>query len=71
MVLHAGAASRSPHIVARSHPWMIGLLATFITYQAYQLTQHSTAGLVALTVFDVIVVLLTVREYRHKRSRTH
>lgn len=52
-----------------AYPWMIALLVAFIAYQLYQLTQQATLGIVGLTVFDAVVVLLTIREYRHKRAR--
>jgi uncharacterized membrane protein len=50
-----------------AYPWMIGLLVMFIAYQLYRLDRQPTWGLVALTVFDVFVVALTVREYQHRR----
>jgi uncharacterized membrane protein len=51
-----------------AYAWMIGLLFAFIAYQTYQLSQHATIFLIALTIFDVVVVLLTIREYHHKRA---
>ncbi|HZD73549.1 MAG TPA: DUF2127 domain-containing protein [Actinomycetota bacterium] len=47
-----------------AYPWMLAFLAIFIVYQAYRLTFRPSFGLAALTVFDIFVVWLTVREYR-------
>ena len=51
-----------------AYPWMIAFLVLFIAYQLYRMTYAPSSGLVALTIFDVIVVGLTVREYRKQRS---
>jgi uncharacterized membrane protein len=50
-----------------AYPWMIIVLVLFIGYQLYRIVLHSTAGLIALTVFDVLIVALTWREYRQQR----
>ncbi len=47
-----------------AYPWMIAFLGVFIVYQAYRLTFRPSLGLAALTVFDILVAWLTVREYR-------
>ena len=52
-----------------AYPWMIGVLIAFIGYQTYQLSLTPTAGLIALTIFDLAIVALTWREYRHQRTR--
>ena len=53
-----------------AYPWMIALLVAFIAYQLYRITAvHFSAGLTALTVFDVALVWLTWREYQSKRGR--
>jgi uncharacterized membrane protein len=52
-----------------AYPWMIGVLLAFIAYQLYQIAVSPTAGLVALTIFDALVVLLTWHEYRKQRLR--
>ena len=52
-----------------AYPWMIAVLLTFIAYQLYQIAVSPTVGLVALTVFDALVVLLTWREYGRQRLR--
>lgn len=51
-----------------AYPWMIAFLIAFIVYQLYRLTFAPSLGLVGLTVFDVIVVGLTWREYRKQRT---
>jgi uncharacterized membrane protein len=50
-----------------AYPWMIVVLLMFIGYQLYRISLDPTAGLIALTVFDVVIVLLTWREYRVQR----
>jgi uncharacterized membrane protein len=53
-----------------AYPWMIGVLLVFIGYQLYRIALQPTAGLIALTVFDVGIVALTWREYtRQRRTR--
>ncbi|HEX6444003.1 MAG TPA: DUF2127 domain-containing protein [Streptosporangiales bacterium] len=52
-----------------AYPWMIAFLLAFIAYQLYRIALAPTAGLIALTVFDVAVVWLTYREYRKQRRR--
>jgi uncharacterized membrane protein len=52
-----------------AYPWMIAFLLVFIGYQLYRIALDPTAGLIALTVFDVAVAWLTYREYR--KQRTH
>jgi uncharacterized membrane protein len=50
-----------------AYPVLIALLLVFIGYQVYRLTYKVTLGLIALTLFDLLVVWLTWREYRIKR----
>lgn len=50
-----------------AYPWMIGVLVVFIGYQLYRISLHATVGLIALTVFDLAIVALTVREYGRQR----
>ena len=48
---------------------MIAVLVIFILYQLFQLTQTPSWGLVILTVFDILVVVLTWHEFRrHRRA---
>jgi len=51
-----------------AYPPMIALLMLFIVYQVYRLTYKFSYGLLALTVFDLLVVWLTWREYGIKRA---
>ncbi len=51
-----------------AYPWFVGLLGVFVVYQVYRMTQKPSAGLAALTVFDIAVAALTWREYRKRRA---
>ena len=51
-----------------AYPWMIALLGAFIVYQLYRLSYRFSIGLALLTVCDVFVVVLTVIEYRRRRT---
>ena len=51
-----------------AYPWMIAFLIAFIAYQMYRITFAFSLGLLALTVFDVLVVWLTYREYGKQRA---
>jgi uncharacterized membrane protein len=53
-----------------AYPWMIALLAVFIVYQLYRLSSRFTLGLTLLTLFDAFVMVLTILEYRRRRSAT-
>ena len=59
--------------IFRGHLWaypaMLVLLGAFIVYQSYRLARTFTFGMLGLTVFDIIVVWLTWREYRRQRER--
>jgi uncharacterized membrane protein len=52
-----------------AYPWMIVFLVVFIVYQLYRMTFAFSIGLLGLTVFDLVVVWLTYREYQ-KQERT-
>ena len=54
-----------------AYPWMIVVLLLFIGYQLYRIVLSPTAGLVALTVFDIVIVALTWREYLQQRRDRH
>jgi uncharacterized membrane protein len=43
---------------------MIVFLVVFIVYQVYRMTFAFSIGLLGLTIFDLVVVWLTYREYR-------
>jgi uncharacterized membrane protein len=50
-----------------AYPWMIAVLVVFVVYQAYRIALHASWWLVALTVFDLVIIALTWREWRHRR----
>jgi len=52
-----------------SYPLAIVFLSLFIVYQIYRLALHMSLGLLALTLFDIFIVGLTVLEYRKHRAR--
>jgi uncharacterized membrane protein len=52
-----------------AYPWMIAFLIAFIVYQIYRMTFAFSIGLLALTVFDLLVAWLTYREYGKQRAR--
>lgn len=55
-----------------AYPWMIAVLVLFIGYQVFQIALAPSLWLVLLTVFDVLIVMLTVREYlRHRTPRAN
>jgi uncharacterized membrane protein len=49
-----------------AYPWMIGVLLA-IGYQLYRISLSPTAGLIALTAFDAVVLVLILREYGQQR----
>ncbi|GAA3602819.1 DUF2127 domain-containing protein [Microlunatus ginsengisoli] len=51
-----------------AYPWMIGVLIVFIGYQLYRIALHPTTGLIALTAFDAVILVLTCREYARQRA---
>jgi len=51
-----------------AYPWMIAFLIAFIAYQVYRMTFAFSIGLLGLTVFDLVVVWLTYREYGKQRA---
>ena len=51
-----------------AYPCMIVVLLIFIGYQLYRIVLDPGAGLIALTIFDAVIVALTWREYRRQRE---
>jgi len=51
-----------------AYPWMLAFLLVFIVYQTYRMTFAFSIGLLGLTVFDLVVVWLTYREYGKQRA---
>lgn len=54
-----------------AYPCMIVVLLIFIGYQLYRIALDASAGLIALTIFDAMIVVLTWREYRRQRRIAH
>jgi uncharacterized membrane protein len=57
-----------------AYPVMIFFLAVFILYQAYLLVLGYSTPLLLLTIFDLFVVWLTLKEYeklKERVARTH
>lgn len=52
----------------RLYPWAIAALSGFAVWQAVVFVQRPTVGFGLLTLFDVVIVALTVREWRHHRG---
>lgn len=52
----------------RVYPWAITALVGFLVWQCAQLATAPTLGIAALTVFDVVVIALTWREWRNHRG---
>lgn len=48
----------------RVYPWAIAVLMAFTVFQAYELVVHPSIGIFLLTVLDVVIVVLTWREWR-------
>lgn len=53
-----------------AYPAMLAFLIIFIGYQAYRMIDSPSIGLALLTLFDLVVVLLTWREYQLHRPDT-
>ena len=51
-----------------AYPAFIAALALLIAYQSYQLSEAFSTGLFALTMLDLLVLVLTVHEYRLRRA---
>lgn len=49
-----------------AYPAFMLALSALICYQCYRLSQLWSAGLLALTIFDLAVLALTVHEYRFR-----
>ncbi len=54
---------------AWAYPAFMAVLAGFIVYQVYRLSLGMNWFLIAMTVLDVLVLLLTIHEYRIVRAR--
>ncbi|MBM7502790.1 DUF2127 domain-containing protein [Agromyces aurantiacus] len=52
----------------RVYPWAIAALLGFLVFQVTQLIAAPTVTVLVLTVFDVLIVVLTWREWRQGRT---
>jgi uncharacterized membrane protein len=52
-----------------AYPWAMAVFAGFGVYQIYRYFVHPSGWLIALTVLDVAVILLTWAEWRRLRSQ--
>ena len=52
-------------------PWAIGVFAAFGVYQIYRYFFQPSGWLIALTVLDVVVILLTLAEWRRVKRARH
>ena len=51
-----------------SYPSSILVFSLFIIYQSYKFYLSHSVGLILLTVLDVLIILLTIHEYRYMKS---
>ncbi|MBK8770108.1 MAG: DUF2127 domain-containing protein [Rhizobiales bacterium] len=52
-----------------AYPAFMAVLVGFIAYQLYRLSFGMSWALIAVTMLDVVVLALTVHEYRYARGR--
>ncbi|MFC4243885.1 DUF2127 domain-containing protein [Gryllotalpicola reticulitermitis] len=52
----------------RVYPWAIAALIAFVLFQLYELITAPSIGFVLLTVFDLVIIWLTWREWRRDRE---
>lgn len=53
-----------------AYPWMLGILTIFTGYQIFDIATGGSLIMVALTVFDVLIVFLTLHEWK-RAKRNH
>ncbi|MGC8732685.1 MAG: DUF2127 domain-containing protein [Halothiobacillaceae bacterium] len=51
-----------------AYPLSLGALGLFIAYQLYRYSYTHSAGLIILTVFDFVVIVLVWHEWRILRA---
>ena len=51
-----------------AYPLAMGVFTLFGVYQIYEFARHGSMWLLALTVLDIIVILLTWHEYRYMKK---
>ena len=52
----------------RVYPWAIAVLGLFTVFQAVEFVLHPSVSVALLTLLDVVVIALTWREWRQRRS---
>jgi uncharacterized membrane protein len=50
-----------------AYPLTIAVFATFVIYQIYRFTHTHSVGLVILTLFDLLLIFLTWKEYQDQK----
>lgn len=53
-----------------AYPLTVISLFLFIIYQIYRYTVHPSVFLIILTVFDIIMIILTILEYKRIKSKS-
>jgi uncharacterized membrane protein len=53
-----------------SYPLAASLLSVFVLYQLHRAQRTRSVGLLYLSLLDVVIVLLIIREYRSERGMT-
>lgn len=53
---------------SRVYPWAIAALLLFLVYQSYEVIVAPSPLIIALTLLDATIVLLTWREWRNHRT---
>jgi uncharacterized membrane protein len=54
-----------------AYPTAIVFFALFIVYQMYRYYLHPSSGMIALSILDLIVIVLTWLEYRQLKRGRH
>jgi uncharacterized membrane protein len=52
-----------------AYPLTIAVFSAFAVYQVFRFTHTHSWALVVLTIFDVLIILLTWNEYRHQKEK--
>jgi uncharacterized membrane protein len=51
-----------------AYPMTIGVFGAFAMYQVFRFMHTHSWALIVLTIFDVLIILLTWNEYRHQEA---
>jgi uncharacterized membrane protein len=52
-----------------AYPWSLGVLGLFVLYQLYELVKTHSIAIIAVTLFDLIVMYFIWREYKIVKTR--